>query len=71
LARPHELIEQRFGATHCESAVQSTKHLLPLHPKGLHGSEAGVTQRPAPSHVEAGVYTFEVQVSAAQVVVFA
>jgi hypothetical protein len=55
LARPQELLVQRFGVTHCESVVQATKHLLPLHPNGLQGSDAGVTHRPAPSQVETGV----------------
>jgi hypothetical protein len=55
LARPHDPEMHRFGATHCESAVQATKHLLPLHPKGLQGSDADMMHRPAPSHVETGV----------------
>ena len=52
---PQELVWHRFGATHCASALQATKHLLPLHANGAHGRDAGMTQRPAPSHVEAGV----------------
>jgi len=55
LEGPHELVWHRFGDTHCASAVQATKHLLPLQVNGAQGREAGVTQRPAPSHVETGV----------------
>jgi hypothetical protein len=55
LANPHEPEMHRFGATHCESAVQATKHLLPLQPNGLQGRSAGVMHRPAPSHVDTGV----------------
>jgi hypothetical protein len=55
LARPHELIWHRFGDTHCTSALQATKHLLPLQVNGAQGRAGGVTQRPAPSQVETGV----------------
>jgi hypothetical protein len=53
--RPHELLAQTLGDTHCELAVHPVKHLLALQLNGAQGSESGATHWPLALHIEAGV----------------
>jgi hypothetical protein len=66
---PHDPVaSQVLGATQSPSSPHVVKQRAPLHANGAHGSEAGLTQVPAPSHVAAGVKTFCAQRSAWHVV---
>jgi hypothetical protein len=65
---PHEFPLQTFGARQLALVVHAPKQAVPLHAKGLQGNESGAVQRPEALHVDGGVYTFEAQVSGAQMV---
>ena len=70
---PMGLVPQ-LAATHVLGDRQSSlvrhdeKQRAPLQPYGAHGSDAGVTHCPPPSHTAAGVYTFASQRSGAHTV---
>ena len=53
--RPQELPLHTFPGEQFASAVQATKHLLPLQAKGGQGTASGATQAPAALHVASGV----------------
>lgn len=52
---PHELPLHTLGETQFASAVQASKHVLPLHVYGAHGRESGGAHCPVAVHVDAGV----------------
>jgi hypothetical protein len=48
---PHELLLQTLGDTQFAAVVHESKHLLPLHAKGVHTRVAGATHWPVLLHV--------------------